>query len=90
MASYCLSATTAKDPTMTIPLEVLEAQALQLSPTDRERLLERLVASLDADPDLDHAWELEADRREALLDAGAVDEIPGPQAIEGFRARISG
>jgi Putative addiction module component len=51
--------------TMTTHLEALEAEALKLAPADRSRLLERLIASLDVDPDVEQAWELEADRRES-------------------------
>ena len=43
-------------------LEALEAEALKLSPAERSHLLERLVASLDADPEVEAAWERDADR----------------------------
>ena len=35
---------------MTMPIEVLEAEVLGLSSAERSRLLDRLIASLDADP----------------------------------------
>jgi hypothetical protein len=47
------------------PLEVLEAEVLQLASADRSHLLERLIASLDANLEVEEAWEREADRREA-------------------------
>ncbi|WP_372826698.1 hypothetical protein [Polaromonas sp.] len=46
---------------MNAHLEVLEAEALKLSPADCSHLLERLVASLDLDPDVEQAWALVAD-----------------------------
>jgi len=36
-------------------IEMLEAVALQLSPADRARLVDRLIATLDADPEGEEA-----------------------------------
>ena len=72
---------------MNTSLEVLEAEVLQPAPADRSRLLERLVASLDSDPEVEEAWEREADRREGELESGAVAAVPGHEAIARFRAR---
>ncbi len=74
---------------MTTHLEVLEAEALKLAPADRSHLLERLIASLDVDPEVEEAWELEADRREALLGSGAAVSVPGQEAIDRLRARLA-
>ncbi len=73
---------------MATNLEVLEAEALKLNPADRSRLLERLIASLDTDPELEAVWEQEADRREALLASGAVTEVPAREALARLRARL--
>jgi hypothetical protein len=73
---------------MRTALEVLEAEVLKLAPADRSHLLERLIASLDADPEIEAAWEREADRREAELESGVVAEVPGPEAIARLRARL--
>jgi len=70
-------------------LEVLEAQALQLPPTDRSHLLERLIASLDLDPEVEAAWEAEADRRESALASGAATEVSGPEAVNRLRSRLT-
>jgi len=70
-------------------LEILEAKVLQLAPSDRSHLLERLIASLDVDPEVEEAWALEADRREAELDSGSVATVPGHEAISRLRARLS-
>lgn len=70
-------------------LDVLEAEVLKLAPADRSHLLERLIASLDLDPEIEKAWEQEADRREAELDSGAVAEVPGIDALGRLRARLS-
>ena len=74
---------------MSTKLEALEAEALKLAPAERSHLLERLVASLDADPELDAAWELEADRREAELASGSVAAVPASEAMARLRSRLS-
>lgn len=73
---------------MTMSLEILEAEALKLPQSDRSHLLERLIASLDADQEVEKAWILEADRREAELDSGAVEAVSGEQMMERLRARL--
>ena len=69
-------------------LEVLEAEVLQLAPAERSRLLERLIASLDSDPEVEEAWEREANRTEAELESGSIAEVPGQEAIARLRARL--
>ena len=73
---------------MSTILEVLEAEVLQLAPADRSHLLERLIASLDVDPEVEEAWEREADRREAELESGLIAAVPGEDAIARLRARL--
>lgn len=73
---------------MNTNLEVLEAEVLKLAPVDRSHLLERLIASLDIDPDVEEAWAHEADRREAELESGLVAAVPGQEAISRLRARL--
>jgi hypothetical protein len=46
-------------------VETLEAAALQLTPADRARLVDRLIASLDADPAVEEAWEAEVEHRQS-------------------------
>jgi len=69
-------------------LEVREAEVLQLAPVERSHLLERLIASLDSDPEAEEAWEREADRREAELESGFISAVSGPKAIARLRARL--
>jgi putative addiction module component (TIGR02574 family) len=70
-------------------LEILEAEVLKLAPADRSHLLERLIVSLDPDPEVEEAWEREADRREAELESGSVVAVPGHEAIARLRARLA-
>jgi len=70
------------------PLEILEAEVLQLAPADRSHLLERLIASLDADPEVEEAWEREANHREAELESGSIAAVPGEEAIARLQAKL--
>ncbi len=74
---------------MNAHLEVLEAEALKLAPADRSHLLERLVASLDLDPDVEQAWALVADQREVELASGAQRAVPGHEAMARLQARLA-
>lgn len=74
---------------MSTSLEALEAEVMKLAPADRSYLLERLVASLDADLEIEQAWEREADRREAELESGAVVAVPGHEAMERLRSQLA-
>jgi hypothetical protein len=71
-------------------LEVLQAEVLRLSPADRARLLDRLVASLDVDASVDAAWDAVADQREQELASGTVDAVPLEVAIARLETRFPG
>ena len=70
-------------------LEALEAEVLKLAPSERSHLLERLIISLDEDAEVEETWTREADRREAEIDSGVVDAIPGDEMMERLRARLA-
>ncbi len=72
---------------MSSTLQALEAAALLLLSGQRARLAERLIASLDRDPEVETAWAEEIKRRIADLEAGLVDTIPAEQALEQARAQ---
>lgn len=74
---------------MSTSLEALEAEILRLTPADRLHLIELLVASLDTDLEIELGWESEADRREAELESGAVEAVPGHEAIARLRRRLT-
>ena len=73
---------------MSSTVEVLEAEALQLSAAERARLVERLIASLDIDPDVEEAWAAEVERRNAEIESGAVSLIAGPEALARLKAEF--
>jgi hypothetical protein len=66
---------------MSSNLETIQAEVLRLSPADRARLLDKLVASLDADAAAEAAWDDLADRREQELLAGSVEPVSLETAI---------
>jgi hypothetical protein len=74
---------------MSTSLEILEAEVLQLVPADRSHLLERLIASLDSDPEVEDAWTQIADQREAELESGSITVTTGPDAVARLRATLS-
>ena len=64
-------------------VETLEAAALQLTPAERARLVYRLMATLDADPEREEAWAAAVERRQAKIENETVSlrstpETPGP------------
>jgi putative addiction module component (TIGR02574 family) len=73
---------------MSSRVETLEAEALQLSAAERARLVERLIASLDIDPEVEEAWAAEVERRNAEIESGAVATIPGPEALAKLKAEF--
>lgn len=69
-------------------LEILQAEVMRLSPADRARLLDRLIASLDVDAGAEAAWDELADRRERELDSGAAESVPLEAAVARLEARF--
>lgn len=70
-------------------LEYVQAQVMQLTPAERNQLLERLIISLDTDPEVEAAWEQLADQREADIEAGLAQFMPGNEVIAKLRARLA-
>lgn len=73
---------------MPMQLDALETEVLKLSPAERSHLLDRLVASLEADSEIADAWALEAERRDAEIDAGQVALVPGAEVLARLRAQL--
>ena len=73
---------------MPMQLDVLETEVLNLSPIDRSHLLDRLVASLESDSEIAGAWALEAERRDAEIEAGLVEPVPGKQVLARLDAQL--
>jgi Putative addiction module component len=73
---------------MGTPVEVLEAELLQLPKADRLRVLDRVVASLDADEARDAAWDQLAARREADAEQNPSLLLPLDGVLAGLRAEL--
>lgn len=69
-------------------VETLEAAALQLTPADRARLVDRLIATFDADPEVEEAWAAEVERRQAEIENGTITLLPGPENLAKLKAEF--
>lgn len=63
-------------------VDQIESEALTLSRSERERVAETLVASLDWDPEVEHAWNKEVRRRIRDIDSGKTKLIPGDEVLQ--------
>ena len=72
---------------MSITIEQLVEQAMTLPGESRARLADLLVEGLNAD-DLDRLWLAEAKRRRDEVSSGAVETIPGDEALRSVRDSI--
>jgi putative addiction module component (TIGR02574 family) len=68
----------------------LESKALRLPRRERARLAQRLISSLDAEPDadVDNLWLQEAERRLDELKSGKVAGIPAQKVIRKARSTL--
>lgn len=73
---------------MSFPLETLESEVLRLPASDRARLLDRVVASLDADAARDTAWDAVAARRDAEIQAGTASEVSVDEVLARLEAEL--
>lgn len=69
-------------------LKLLEAEALKLTEAEREALAQLLLASLDADAEIEEVWAVETERRIADIESGAVQTIPIADALAQVRAAL--
>ncbi len=83
---------------MVLAPDSLDAQLLRLPPTDRARLAQLLLESLDAPEadeadaspvELDRLWQAEAERRLAELRSGMVAGIPAAEVFAAAERRLA-
>ncbi|MES1956001.1 addiction module protein [Salinisphaera hydrothermalis] len=69
--------------------ESIEREMLRLGPEVRARLVHSLVKSLGnlSTAELESLWLDEAERRDAELESGSVEAVPGDEAIARIRSR---
>src|SRR6266542_1388836 len=73
-------------------LEILEAEALKLTPGERAALAQRLLASLDEDAEIEEAWAVEVERRiveVVLINIPAGDPDKGDRGIGCLPGRVA-
>ena len=69
-------------------IESLELELLGLPAVDRARLLDRVVASLDADRARDEAWDQVAATRDSEIERGTTSALSGDEAIPRLRKEL--
>jgi Putative addiction module component len=72
---------------MTMPLDALEAEVLSLPPLARSHLLDRLISSLETDPEIQRAWAAQAERRDTELEQGKTTALSGESVLARLRGR---
>jgi hypothetical protein len=73
---------------MGIPVEVLEAELLLLTKAERIRVLDRVVASLDADAARDAAWDAVAKERQIQAEADPSQLLPLNDVLARLRSEL--
>jgi hypothetical protein len=68
-------------------LEMLEAEVLNLTGAERSQLLDRLIASLETDGELQAALQ-EASRRDAEIETASTAGVPGEASLARLRASL--
>jgi putative addiction module component (TIGR02574 family) len=74
---------------MISPVDDLANAAMALPRSERARLAERLLASLDEDAGVEEAWAQEVQNRLDLYRAGRLDAVPAAEVHEEARRRLS-
>ncbi|MGE3972395.1 MAG: addiction module protein [Porticoccaceae bacterium] len=75
---------------MSTTIEMLEVEVLRLPHADRARLLDRLIASLDADEAMEAAWDAIAAQREMEIASGTTQLLPLDALLASLEARFPG
>ena len=73
---------------MSMNIDLLEAEVLSRPQSERSRLVDRLLASLERDSQWERAWSDEADVREAAIRDGTSAWVSGPEAVARIRATL--
>jgi putative addiction module component (TIGR02574 family) len=76
---------------MGLPAKRLMDEVMALPVDQRVVLIEQLLTSLNlpTQPEIDRLWAVEAERRIAEIESGAVEVIPGEQVFAEIKAKYS-
>ena len=69
--------------------EELARELLKLPASDRAKVLDQVILSLDADAEQDAKWNAVAARRDAEADADPSNLVLGPEALARVRADVA-
>ena len=72
---------------MPTPIEIVEAQAMKLTPDERADLADKLWLSVNSKEEVDAAWDAEIARRIDQLDAGDLECIPWDTVMAKLRSK---
>jgi putative addiction module component (TIGR02574 family) len=72
---------------MPTPSEIVEAQALMLTPAERADLADKLWLSVNSKEEVAAAWDAEIERRILQLDAGEVECIAWDDVMAELRTK---
>ena len=73
---------------MPTPTELIEAQAMQLSPKERAELADKRCLSVHSREDVDAAWDVAVARRMAKVDSGTVQCVPWDTVMAALRTQL--
>lgn len=73
---------------MPMPIELLQLEVLGLPTAERARLLDQVVASLDADSARDAAWDAVAAQRDGEIEADPEFAKPVDEVLARLRAQL--
>ncbi|MDO9093669.1 MAG: addiction module protein [Rubrivivax sp.] len=74
---------------MSTSAQIVEAEAMKLTPSERADLADRLWLSVNTRDEVDAAWEAEIARRMQQIDSGEVECIPWETVMAELRAKYS-
>jgi len=74
---------------MPMRIEILETEVLRLPVSERARFIEKLIASLEADPGAEDAWAAEVERRHAEIESGSVSVVSGSEALARLKVEFT-
>lgn len=72
---------------MPIPRELIQAEAMKLSPDERADLAEMLWLSVHSPEEVEAAWDEEIAHRVRQIDAGEVECVPWDTVMTELRAK---
>ncbi len=69
-------------------IEVIEAEAMKLTPGESADLADKLWLSVHSKGEVDAAWDAEIERRIQQIDSGEVECIPWETVMAELRAKL--